>query len=352
MLALTHEGRFRPVTRVQSKTAAATVLVKGQGHTGIEATPNHRFWARESGRVWQNDIRQYRRMYSDAEWISADELASREALWATPVKIERGCGVPNYPAIFGDDAELAAWILGRWLGDGSLSFGRNTEVVISCSFDEEAELGKWLDRTQYEWKADHKRTAINFRISNREARDWLAHHCGVGAGKKQVPTWALMLSPGERAELLAGYMSADGGTTQRRHRASTVSKKLAISMRLLAESIGHRVALAHDNRETYAIEGRTGRARLQWIMHWEPKLAAKRSPEAFVDGIHAWSRVRSVEPARTSVTVYNIEVDEDHSYVLDGIVVKNCTQPLCREGPEACRESAGSVRRGAARRRG
>ena len=77
--------------------------MKGQGHTGIEATPNHSFWARESGRVWQNDIRQYRREYADAEWISADELASREALWATPVKIELDRGVPNYPAIFGGE---------------------------------------------------------------------------------------------------------------------------------------------------------------------------------------------------------------------------------------------------------
>ncbi|WP_141772731.1 DNA cytosine methyltransferase [Mycobacterium malmoense] len=332
MLVLTHLGRFRPVTRVQSKPAPETVLVKGHGHTGIETTPSHSFWARESGRVWQNDIRQYRREYADAEWLPADELASREALWATPVSIEKDRGVPNYPALFGDDAELAAWVLGRWLGDGSLSFGRNAEVVISCSFNEETELRKWVDRTRHEWKADHKRTAVNFRIGDREARDWLAEHCGVGAGEKQVPTWALMLSAGERAELLAGYMSADGGTTQRRHRASTVSKKLAISMRLLAESIGHRVALAHDNRDSYTIEGRTGRARRQWIMHWEPKLAAKRSAEAFVDGIHAWSRVRSVEPARSDVTVYNIEVDEDHSYVLDGIVVKNCTNHSVARG--------------------
>ena len=327
-LVLTHTGRFMPVTRVQSRTAD-TVLVRGQGHPGIETTANHSFWARESGRVWQNDIRRYRREYADAEWIRADELLDKEALWATPTEWDRrDAPFRPLPSIFGTNE--AAYLLGRWLGDGSASEGKNTDITISCSFSEDEYLGALL--TPLGWHRDVKRTAVNYRVGDKDARDWLIREFGHGADGKQLPTWVLFWPEELRLSALRGYLDADGGESQRRVRASTVSRKLAVSIRLLAESLGHRVAMAYDKRETYSIEGRTGVAKRQWIMHWEPQLANGRSPEAFVDGIHAWSRVRSVEPANTGVTVYNIEVAEDHSYVLDGIVVKNCTNHSMAKG--------------------
>lgn len=327
-LVMTHTGRFMPVVRVQHRQAD-TVIVKGQGHTGIETTPNHSFWARESGRVWQNDIRQYRREYADAGWIRAEDLCDQEALWATPTTWDRR-DLPwrPLPSIFGDNE--AAYLLGRWLGDGSVSEGKNTDVTISCSYTEAEYLGALLEPLG--WHRDDKRTAVNFRIGSRQARDWLIRECGHGADGKQVPTWVMTWPEEPRQSLLRGYLDADGGESQRRVRASTVSRKLAISIRLLAESLGHRVAMATDHRETYSIEGRTGTAKKQWILHWEPGLSETRSPEAFEDGIHAWSRVRSVESARQDVTVYNIEVAEDHSYVLDGIVVKNCTNHSIAKG--------------------
>lgn len=328
-LVMTHMGRFMPVTRVQHRRHMDTVIVKGQGHTGIETTPNHSFWARESSRVWQNHIRRYRREYADAEWIRADELAAREAVWATPVVWDRrDAPWRPLPSVFGDTE--AHYLLGRWLGDGSVSEGKNTDITISCSNEEADYLGALLEPLG--WHRDQKRTAVNFRIGNRAARDWLIRECGHGAGGKQVPTWVMLAGDDERRSLLRGYLDADGGESQRRVRASTVSRKLAVSVRLLAESLGHRVAMGHDNRETYVIEGRTGVAKRQWILHWEPELSTSRSPEAFIDGIHAWSRVRSVTQARTDQTVYNIEVAEDHSYVLDGIVVKNCTNHSIAKG--------------------
>jgi site-specific DNA-cytosine methylase len=322
-LVLTHEGRWRPVVRVQHRQAD-TVIVKGQGHTGIETTAPHRFWAKASERRWNNAVRDYRRVYGKPDWIAAEHLLDYQAVWATPTHIEP---LPEIepPAVFGSDPSAAWWLVGRWLGDGSLTFGRNHEVEISCGFHEADELRERLADTGWSWRESTKRTATTFVNGNEKARDWLEGHCGRGAGGKVVPSAALTLRRAEREALLEGYLSADGGRTQRRVRCSTVSRALAISVRLLAESLGHRVAMAHDKRTSYSIEGRTGVARLQWILHWEPTLSAKRSPEAFVDGFHSWSRVRSVTEGREDVTVYNIEVEEDHSYVLDGIVVANCT---------------------------
>lgn len=320
-VVLTHTGGWKPVVRVQQRMAQ-TVVVKGQGHTGIECTANHSFWSRGSGRVWNNEIRDYRRLYSTPGWLAAEHLAETESVWATPVEIDPLEEV-DPPLIFGHDA-AAWWLVGRWLGDGSVMVSRN-EVTISCGHHEAIELRERLAETDRNWRENTIRTATNFTVSDGKAAEWLASMCGSGAGSKVVPSPALTMPRSLRRALLDGYLSADGGLTQRRIRCSTVSRALGVSVRLLAESLGHRVAMAHDRRTTYSIEGRTGTARLQWVLHWEPTLAAGRQPEAFEEHGHAWSRVRSVRPGRVDVPVFNIEVADDHSYVLDGIVVKNCT---------------------------
>ena len=322
-VVLTHRNRWREVVRVQARESSDLVTVKGQGHPGIVTTRTHRFWARPSDLTWQNDIRRYRRTYTDPTWVEARALTEANALWATPTVPEM-IPTEELPPVF-NQSDNGWWLLGRWLGDGSLSFGRNHEVTITCSYHEADELANTLSGTGVRWHRSEKLTAVVFTASCAESRDWLARNCGHGAAHKQTPPWATSLGEIERRGMLHGYMSADGCTTQRRHRASTVSRALAISIRLLAESLGHRVAMAYDKRTTYSIEGRSGVAKRQWVIHWEPTLSARRSPEAFERNNQAWSRVRSVDPVDGTETVYNIEVAEDHSYVLDGIIVKNCT---------------------------
>lgn len=330
--ALTHLGRWRAVVRTQHRNNAKVVRVTGSGHPGITVTPNHRFWAKSSDRAWNGNG--YTRRYGLTDWMRVDRMIANEALWATPVAVSPSFTAPiidMLPPVF-SQSYMGGWLLGRWLGDGSLSFGRNHEVTICCGFHEADDLAEVLATTNVRWHRSDKRTATVFTASCAESRDWLEKHCGHGAANKQVPAWYPELDTHSRSALLEGYMSADGGTTQRRHRASSVSRALAVSMRLIAESLGHRVAMAHDNRTEYTIEGRAGVAKQQWIIHWEPELSATRNPEAFTAEGHAWSRVRQVEELAETATVYNIEVEEDHSYVLDGIVVANCTNHSVAKG--------------------
>ena len=323
-VVLTHKSRWREVVRVQARESSEVVVVKGQGHPGITTTASHRFWAKPSDRIWQNGIRQYRREYGSADWMQARDLVRTNALWATPVRVDAEA-TPDLPPVFAA-SDNGWWLLGRWLGDGSLSFGRNHEVTITCGFHEAAELGALLAGTGIRWHRSDKRTAAVFTASCRDSRDWLLEHCGHGAAGKQAPAWTLMMGEDERRAILHGYMSADGYVAKLHHRASTVSRALAVTIRLLAESLGHRVSMAHDKRTTYSIEGRTGVAKRQWIMMWPRTISDRRTPEAHADVNHAWSRVRSVTSVPGVHTVYNIEVAEDHSYVLDGIVVANCTK--------------------------
>lgn len=329
-VALTHLNRWRPVVRTQSKVAD-TVIVSGQGNTvGIEVTPNHRFWVRKQTRKWNNDKRDYdRRIYEPAGWERVENLLSASYRWATPTEIEPM--TVSAPPIFGLAQNLANawWLIGRWLGDGSLSFGHNAEVVISCGYSEVDELAPRLEQTGADWRMHAKRTAMNFTLWSPELRDWLYLHFGHGAANKGLPAWVYSLTADERRALLDGYISADGHVSQRRTRADTVSKKLAIGMRLLAEGLGFRAGVYRYEQHAREIEGRQLNVLPIYAVAWENNASAR---SAFEEDGKSWGLVKAIEPGRQQVTVYNLEVEEDHSYIADGIVVANCTNHSLAKG--------------------
>lgn len=326
---LTHQGRWRPVVRVQHRDADGLVRVSGQGHTpGILTTANHRFYVRPSEERWHNELRRYRRDKDPADWTPAVELGGGESYWSTPIDLEP-LAAPAVPDAFGKDPENAWWIIGRWLGDGSLSFGRNQEVVISCGYDELDELTEALDRSGAAWRCYRKRTALNFTLWNKEARDWLDTHFGHGAAGKELPAWALTLPADHRRALLDGYVSADGHIGQRRVMVETVSRKLALGARLLAEGLGCRAGLYLRDQHATVVEGRVVNVLPVWRVAWERTPTAR---EAFTERGHAWARIRQVTPTPGPACVFNLEVEEDHSYVAEGIVVANCTHHSIARG--------------------
>lgn len=330
-LVLTHKNRWMRVVRTQSKQAEETVIVSGQGHThGIEATPNHKFYARRQGQKWDNLKRDYdRRVFGEPDWVRADELTSSKYRWSTPVKVMQDFEDIVIPPGLGELAADSWWLIGRWLGDGSLSFGRHSDVTISCGKHEESELVDRLSKTGANWRRYIKRTAINFTLTNRDLRDWLFSTFGHGAANKTIPGWAIGLDVELRTQLLAGYVSADGSISERRTRIDTVSKSLAFSVRLLAESLGYRAGAYLYEQHCSSIEGRELNVLPIWVVAWENNSSERA---AFVDGDLSWGLVKEVRPGRKDVTVYNIEVEEDHSYVVEGIVVKNCTNHSLAKG--------------------
>lgn len=332
-LVLTHMNRWRRVVRTQSRVAS-TVIVKGQGHTvGIEMTPNHRLFVRAQSQKWDNAKRDYnRRIFSEPAWVPAEQLLDQKYRWCTPTRIEHPyLGDYALPAGLGSSHEEAWWLIGRWIGDGSLSFGRHNDTTISCGKAEKSELVNRLANTGANWRCYEKRTAINFTLTDPTLRDWLFRHFGHGAANKGIPGWVFALSSELRRQLLEGYLSADGHRNHRRTRADTVSKSLALGVRLLAESLGYRAGVYRYEQHSTQIEGRTINALPVWAVAWENNNSNR---EAFEENGQSWELIKDIEPGRENVTVYNIEVDEDHSYVVEGIVVANCTNHSLAKGKQ------------------
>ena len=328
MNVLTHQNRWRAVTNVMS-TVKDTVVVQGHGHFGLETTAEHPFWTRSRKKHWPKTQRNGLWVWSDTEWKPASLLSN--LFWGTPTQVE-SLPIP-FPQKGVEFTPDFWWVVGRWLGDGSVSLrpGKGGEITVCCGNHEADGLEPLLKEgwPQMRWSRREVRTATLFECRSTLFANWLISQFGKLAHGKAIPAWALGMKAEYRESLLAGYLSADGHFDGRKQESTTVSKSLAIGLRLLAESLGHRAALYFSEQHCAEIEGRSLNVkdvyRVMWIK--EPKHAYSQE----IDGT-SWSRIRSVQPGRPQVEVFNLSVAEDESYVADGIIVHNCTHHSIARG--------------------
>jgi len=150
----------------------------------------------------------------------------------------------------------------------------------------------------------------------------LRDHFGHRAEAKGIPAWALGLAPTAREALLEGYLSADGHKFDDFVEAHTVSKSLAFGIKALANSLGKTVAV-YCRPNSNVIQGREVNARDLFKVRWRHAVHAEHTQTYIEDGIE-WCPVREQSAAGESTEVFNIGVDEDESYVVEGIIVHNC----------------------------
>jgi DNA (cytosine-5)-methyltransferase 1 len=216
---------------------------------------------------------------------------------------------------------------------------RRHDIYIACGDHEAEDLGQVLAAVapasrataragagELRWRRSHPSTATVFETNHAGLATWLVEHFGRHAHGKRIPAWALTMPATWRHALLEGYISADGNHNNRMVRCSTVSRPLAVGVRLLAVSLGHGASIYAPSRRSVAtIQGRQVRMRPAWSVGWTEAPDPKRI-QSLDDDLHRWAKVRSVQPGRTQVQVFNLSVAEDESYIADGIVVHNCTE--------------------------
>lgn len=360
----THRERWRPVTHT-SAVDRPTVTVNAT--TAITCTPDHPFIAAQATRTYQ-PRRKYQpldgacclecggpapqfkantaRLFCSRECSQAD--ASRRALpvlgepgevradslaghWvATPILKGGASALPVIDGL-GAVTEDVAWVLGRWIGDGWLS--RRAErgnvwsrVTICASHGESDVLAKELaSRTDLPWNRTRQRTTDTFHVNRFGFAAFLADHFGHGAGGKRLPSWLLFAPEPIRRAFVDGYLSADGHISRDglRVQSMSVSKQLTVGMRLLLTSLGYYATVHYQRPKPEAvIEGRTVRQRPRWTV--TAHLTQHRRPKhRDTDGFRWGKASGAVQPGET-VTVYNMTVEEDHTYVVDGVLVHNC----------------------------
>jgi hypothetical protein len=342
---LTHEGRYRRVLKTGG-AVADTVSVKGQGHWSLETTPEHPIYSRASKRVYSKRDKQGKqytwREFSEPEWTPAAKMQGR--FWAQPAwfPVE---AMPDFEVrgrerdvpIF---SEAFFWMLGAFAGNGWTRSNQrgnrpdgqeNGGIIICTGYHKADELQRHLSATGLKWCRSEEQTGVKFRMTSLPLRRWLDEHFGKYAHGKTIPAWMLGQPQTLRESFLEGYLFTDGSTDARGdYGFTTVSRKLAVGIKLLLHSLGYSVTVSyHEPNRIAVIEGRVVNERPQYTVK------ANLHPRSSVQlGMHRYGCVRTVIACRQSVQVFNLEVEHDNSYTADGVVVHNC-QDLSVAGKRA-----------------
>lgn len=318
---LTHMNRYRKVVDWGVKIAE-TFELKSQCATAIVCTKDHKFFAKRKAFVWQNDTRTRRLELGDAEWVEAEKLCNNYY-----VSI-------NEPKPFGDGIDVTeeeAFVLGRYLADGHTRKDfrhdarhkgtRAWKLILSIGSNK---VAAFRDRVRNIKFSDypHSKNVRRFVFSSKRLVELAEKNCGCGASDKFISNEIMNSSACVKSAFLAGYLSGDGSVCKNRVQISTVSGKLALSLqRIILDVEGVHANIAYyDRGNDCVIEGRSVKQKPQYVIHYTRGVSGKvlRQDGKIWFGVKSFKEV-GVQP------VYNITVDEDHSYTANNVVVKNCT---------------------------
>ena len=315
-LVLTHKGRWRPVLAKRCNGVNKVVKVKAQGVPHLVCTPDHKLYARMSTDSVKSKASAERKTPS---WEEAkDTLGSYLNLKSPPVE--------SSPL-----TEKECWIIGRWLGDGHRGVIREghgrAPIVLSCSHDESIKLIEILGDNAGS-VARMTATQILVKGLSQAAVD-VIEKCGRGASNKKIPVELMCLEKKKAIKVLEGYFSADGHVVESvdKQMASSVSRALLLGIAVMVQSAHGRIASVYAGRSagTTEIEGRTVNTKQDWIFTYR-RNDGYRTP-VFIDDDGAWKKVRQIQD-HEDAEVWDLQVDEDQSFIVEGCVVHNCPLQL------------------------
>ncbi|MEK6953561.1 MAG: SufD family Fe-S cluster assembly protein [Candidatus Micrarchaeota archaeon] len=370
-LALTHEVQYKEVyhTQVRKYTGKLShIKYYGDSSQRINATEEHPFLA----------VRRKRNEYKNTEWktqwVKASELRkgdyvsipidrSIETADVRTFEIRFGAGrhgFENVPYALKTDADFFR-LIGYYLAEGTtlnehyvaFTFNKKERAYLD---DVSKLLQTYFDKKPLEYK--EYKGGISLVLCSTVAARFFKSQFGHKAENKKMPKWVLSETVEKQKELIKGYWRGDGsymykqyaGGVKRLFRINTVSPILATQTRniLLRQNVFASINMQpRENKHImYALliggEALAKFASLVGVypsnevavgesVQFQRLLGINAKSFAQITEKYAFVPIKSIEiEDAKELDVYNFSVEEDESYVANGVLVHNCSAPQYR----------------------
>lgn len=285
------------------------------------------------------------------EWIEASQLSLDDKLCVPIINSDNNIDVSPNISI----AKLIGYFLaegcfdkysksakhngaGRYIGL-QFTFGteKKKEAIKDCC--------ESLDNLKISYRVDNpKRTAtvittnVYYELVNMFRDTYCIDEFSYG---KRLPNNVFQWNDDCKRALLAAYWAGDGcfneiirikGNKQYQCQAKTRSRVMALQLQLLMQSLGFtpnvsRLSPYKQSKECWAISLNGNKAKEfkdfldNGIL---PERGKKKFDHSFCDSEFHYYPIKEISRIKYEGLVYNLTVEEDHSYLVEGLVVKNC----------------------------
>lgn len=224
--------------------------------------------------------------------------------------------------------ENLAYVMGNWAADG-------TTNTTSVAFDKKHadKIKTYISSVEASLKMEcsvSERTS-HFMVTVKNGHVlalMLKDKCGSYSGGKKIPDEIKTSSKSVKEAFLRGYLAGDGCVLthpqygHQTYRIRTVSDVAAADIRELLIDLGYVPSVIEGNNDHgYNKNGRI------WTIEW-------RNRQRLNNGsCRSWningtivSRIYDIQEEEEHETVYDLTVEDDHTYMVENVTVSNCNE--------------------------
>ncbi len=331
-LVLTHTNTYKKVTNKFEQGKKEIWKIKSPIFNELKTTENHRFYVRTKIDGDKNNI-------TEPHWKECKDLTSNDYLG---VAINQNSIIPKWDGIsfkwkdgrktrhknelssYMDNKDFW-WVIGRYIGDGWLR--HQGGIIICCTNRNDKELkeiSERLEKLQFNATVVRDGSTYKIHLPKKEIGLFVSQF-GKYAHGKHLNNTVLDLPTNLLESFIEGYFSADGNVKKdNTNSISSTSRELIYGIAQCVSKV-YRVPYSIYRSErppTCIIENRVVNQRPSYEIRF--KIGEIKRNKIFYDNGYVWSKVIDVENTLTSDFVYDIEVEEDHSFTANGCIAHNC----------------------------
>ncbi len=228
---------------------------------------------------------------------------------------------------FETDSEFL-WTIGLYLAEGILWDNDNKDgkrgQIGFCLHLKESHYAKKIITiaSRYGFKSRiEKRPKTNTQvviINSLPWRKWIDDNCKRGSDTKKLSSRILLMPPSSLTNILTGWLDGDGYMESKgRYVGTTVSKELAYQMKLIGSKCGFPSMIRKRKERKDRLP--------TWDVTIQKSTPGKTTRGFPHNGLYFTPVIQTETISQfNGGTVYNIEVEETHDYVVDFAIVHNC----------------------------
>jgi len=341
----THDGNYRRVTEQLGRRYSGTLCtVKARMRPALTTTGKHPFWIERDGK---------------RDWVHARDLAAGDLLLEAihtedkapePFRWSYETAYVTREQCLTPEPDLMR-LIGYWLAEGSVTkglkgksgytenkyFGYKVEFAFHDKEQDYADDVIALMQRYFGTKGCQRTVrdshGITLAFKSRRAYEFFGQFFGCGAHSKHLSDWMAAWPLALTAEMVRGYWRGDGSDSFQGFSLYSTSAAMLEQMRRILLKAGvlcsswERPIAEHHEATLNALSIYGDNAEKFAALVGERYVSRSHRQYARIsdDGRYAcYPVVRNDKAEVSDFIVYNIEVEEDHSYHAGGVAVHNC----------------------------